>query len=113
MGIQFGNRIIQTRKEKKISREELARKVGTSIAMIGRYEREEMMPSIEIAFKIAQALDVSLDFLMGNTSIIATDKKILSRLENITALPSNKQEELFNVIDAYLRDFNTSKAYKE
>ncbi|HLP34762.1 MAG TPA: hypothetical protein VK133_02105 [Amoebophilaceae bacterium] len=71
-------------------------------------------PTIEIAFKIAQALlDVSLDFLMGNTSIIPTDKRILSRLENITALPRNKQEELFNVIDTYLRDFNTSKAYKE
>ena len=112
MSIQFGNRLMQARKEKKISREVLAQKVGTSSPIIGRYEREEMMPSIEIASKIAQALDVSLDFLVGNTSILSTDKKILQRLENITKLPDSKQGELFNVMDAYLRDFNTSKAYQ-
>ncbi|WP_408733613.1 helix-turn-helix domain-containing protein [Neptunitalea lumnitzerae] len=32
-----------------------------------RYERLEVKPSIEIARKIADALDVSLDYLVGNT----------------------------------------------
>ena len=112
MSIQFGSKIAQVRKEKKISRAELAMKIGTSVAIIGRYEREEMMPSIEIAFKIAKTLDVSLDFLIGNTSMLTIDKRVLTRMENIATLPNNKQEEIFNVIDAYLRDFNASKAYK-
>jgi len=38
------------------------------------------------------------------------DKSMLERLEDIAKLPSTKQKELFNVLDAYLRDFKTSKA---
>lgn len=34
--------------------------VGTSGAMIGKYERDEMTPSVEMAKKIADALNVSL-----------------------------------------------------
>jgi hypothetical protein len=33
------------------------------------------------------------------------------RMEDIAKLPSTKRSELFNVLDAYLRDYKTSKAY--
>lgn len=69
------------------------------------------MPSIEIATKIAEALDVSLDFLVGNSSLLVKDKSILVKMEDIAKLPSTKRSELFNVLDAYLRDYKTSKAY--
>ena len=39
------------------------------------------------------------------------DKSMLDRLEDIAALPKTKRVELFNVLDAYIRDFKTSKAY--
>lgn len=38
---------------------------------------------------------------------------MLERLEDIAKLPVVKQSELFNVMDAYLRDYKTSKAYKK
>jgi transcriptional regulator with XRE-family HTH domain len=70
-----------------------------------------MKPSIEIATKIAQALEVSLDYLVGNSTELIKDKKILERLEVIAKMPSDKKTELFNVIDAYIRDFRTKQAY--
>ena len=70
-----------------------------------------MVPSIEIATKIAEALDVSLDFLVGNSSLLVKDKSILVKMEDIAKLPSTERSELFNVLDAYLRDYKTSKAY--
>jgi hypothetical protein len=70
-----------------------------------------MMPSVEIATHIAEALEVSLDFLVGNSSLLVKDKNMLDRLEDIAKLPAAKQAELFNVLDAYLRDYRTSKAY--
>lgn len=85
--------------------------MGTSGPIIGRYERGDMVPSIEIATKIAEALDVSLDFLVGNSSLLVKDKSILVKMEDIAKLPSTKRSELFNVLDAYLRDYKTSKAY--
>jgi transcriptional regulator with XRE-family HTH domain len=94
-----------------VSREDLGTSTGTSGAVIGRYERNEITPSVEIANKIAQALDVSLDYLVGNNSVIVKDKKILERVEAIANMPDNEQQQIFNVIDALLRDYNAKKAY--
>ena len=69
------------------------------------------MPSIEIARKIAKALDVSLDYLVGNSSVIVKDKKILERVEAIANITENEQQQIFNVIDALLRDYKAKKAY--
>lgn len=67
----------QLRKEKNLSREGLAKMICTSGPIIGRYERGDMMPSIEIATKIADALEVSLDFLVGKSSLIVKDDSML------------------------------------
>ena len=85
--------------------------IGTSGPIVGRYERGDMMPSVEIATKIADALEVSLDFLVGKSSMTVKDESMLVRLEDIAALPKPKRLELFNVLDAYIRDFKTSRAY--
>lgn len=34
--------------------------------VIGRYERDEVKPSIEVGSKIAEALEISLDYLAVN-----------------------------------------------
>lgn len=111
MSVKFGDRMMQARKEKGLSREELAEKIGTSGPIVGRYERGDMMPSVEIATNISQALEVSLDFLVGQSSLLVKDATMLERLEDIAKLPTAKQAELFNVMDAYLRDYRTSKSY--
>lgn len=113
MSVKFGDRMMQARKEKGLSREEFAEKIGTSGPIVGRYERGDMMPSVEIATKISEALEVSLDFLVGKSSMLVKDADMLERLEDISKLPTAKQTELFNVMDAYLRDYRTSKAYKK
>ncbi len=56
-------------------------------------------------------LNVLLDYIVGNSSLIAKDKNIMERLEGIANMPSTQKTELFNVIDAYLRDFITRQAY--
>ncbi len=109
--MNIGSIITQLRKEKSISREDLGTIVGTSGAVIGRYERNEITPSVEIANKIALALGVSLDYLVGNNSVMVKDKKITERLEVISTMPDEEQKQIFNVIDALIRDYKTKKAY--
>ncbi|GAA4276535.1 helix-turn-helix domain-containing protein [Aquimarina mytili] len=109
--MNIGATITQLRKQNNLSREELGNKVGTSGAVIGRYEREEITPSVEIANKIAKALDVSLDYLVGNASSVVKDKKILERIEAIAEMPTDNQNQIFNVVDALIRDFKAKKAY--
>ena len=110
--MNFGSKMTQIRKDKKLSREDLGKLVGTSGAIIGRYEREDMKPSIEIASKIALMLEVSLDYLVGNSPIEVKDKEMIKRLESISNMPNDKKTELFNVMDAYIRDFKTKLAYQ-
>lgn len=57
----FGKRITVLRKQLKWSQDDLAKKIGTSAPIIGRYEREEIKPSIDVASKLADALGVTLN----------------------------------------------------
>ncbi|MCO6164535.1 helix-turn-helix domain-containing protein [Flavobacterium sp. NRK F7] len=110
--MNIGSTITQLRKEKGLSRDDLGTIVGTSGAVIGRYEREEITPSVEIANKIAHALEVSLDYLIGNNTVILKDKKIIERTEAIATMPEEEKKQLFNVIDALIRDYKTKLSYK-
>ena len=62
--MSFGQRLLDARKKKRISQEELAKVLGTKGPVIGRYERDEAKPSIEAAANMANVLEVSLDRLL-------------------------------------------------
>ena len=106
----FGERLSLVRKKKKISQEAIAKSIGVHAPVIGRYERGEVKPSIEVALKLANALEVSLDYLVGSTDLFL-DKKIIERIQLIQELDADEQDSLFLVIDAFLRDANAKKAY--
>ncbi len=61
----FGKRITALRKERKMTQEELAKLLKTSISVIGRHERDEMTPSVEVAKKIAGFLNTTVGYLLG------------------------------------------------
>ena len=99
----FGERITMLRKQLKLSQDDLAKKIGTSAPIIGRYEREEIKPSIDVASKIADALDVSLDYLLGKSDKMVLDKKNVKRLEEIDQLPSEDKIHILYTIDNLIR----------
>ena len=101
--MNIGNKISSLRKEKGLSREDIGKIVGTSGAVIGRYEREEITPSIEVAAKIANALDISLDYLTGGTSSIVKDKKMLYRLELLQKVSKKERDTILHVFDSLLQ----------
>jgi len=70
---------------------------------LGRYERSEAVPSVEVAAKIAKALNVSLDYLTG-LSDVELDPIILNRIQEITSLADTDREHVFKVVDALIRD---------
>jgi transcriptional regulator with XRE-family HTH domain len=62
----FGKRIFELRKERDWSQPELGRMIDTSGAIIGRYERGDMGPSIGVARKLAEVFGVTLDYLISD-----------------------------------------------
>lgn len=99
--MSFGKRLLETRKKRGISQEELAEKLGTKGPAIGRYERDEMKPSIEAAAKIADILNVSLDYLVGKTDM-ELDKAMLKRIQLISKLPDKEKEYVFVFLDSFI-----------
>ncbi len=106
----LGQQITALRKKKGLSQSDLGKALGTSGDIIGRYERDEVKPSIEVAVKLADTLEVSLDYLVGNTSL-EMDKSTLKRIEEVSKLPIEAKNQVFLVIDALIRDFKAKQAY--
>lgn len=76
--------------------------------MIDKYERNEVKPSIEVATKIAGALELSLDFLVGKTSV-EVDSKTLKQFQDIQKLNEQDKSTVLEMVDAFLRDRKTKK----
>ena len=108
--MSFGTRLVELRKERKISQVDLAEQLGIHKNVLGRYERDQAKPSIEIAAKIAASLDVSLDFLVGNTKA-DLDKEIVHKVLSIQTLPQEEKERILFTIDALVRDAKSRFAY--
>ena len=69
--------------------------------MIGRYEREEMKPSIDVVTKIADLLEVSLDYLVGKTDV-ELDDAMLKRIQLVSKLPDKEKEHVFVFLDSFI-----------
>jgi DNA-binding XRE family transcriptional regulator len=101
----------QVRKEKDMSQDALAKALEATPTTIGRYERDEVRPSIDVAAKIAAALEVSVDFLIGNSDSFIKDKALLKRINGILNLGDKDREHVFAMLDAFLRDTKAKKVY--
>ena len=109
--MNLGDKITALRKQKNISQGDLAKTVGVSREIIGRYERNEALPSIEVAAKIADVLEVSLDYLAGNSKKAAVDKKTMKLIHDIEDLEPSIKDKLIFLANAVIRDAKTGKAY--
>lgn len=109
--MSLGSRLSRIRKEHKTAQGELAEKVGIHPNVLGRYERGEATPSVEMAVKIADALGVSLDYLVGNTDV-ELDKTILDKVIAIQKLPDEDKNHIMYSLDGLIQHARTRLAYK-
>ena len=100
--MSLGEQITKLRKQKKLSQNELGKKAGTSGDIIGRYERNEVIPSIEVAAKIADILEVSLDFLVGKVNV-EVDNQLLKRILDIQQMEQKDKEHILYTLDALIK----------
>jgi transcriptional regulator with XRE-family HTH domain len=113
--IAFGKRLHDLRRKRGWSQTELAAKVETSGPIIGRYERGDMTPSIDVARKIADVMGVTLDYLTGGGGTPETlqDKSMVRRLTDLTAIPSADREKILYLVDGLIRDAKARQAYNQ
>jgi transcriptional regulator with XRE-family HTH domain len=110
--MSFGTRLATVRKEKKVAQSELATKAGIHVNVLGRYERSEATPPIDVAVKLADALEVSVDYLVGKTDT-HINQALLSKLLIIQQLPEEDREHIMYSIDGLIQHAKTRIAYKK
>lgn len=69
--LEIGKRIAECRRERKLTQEELANRVGVTAQALSQYERGLRYPDIGILRSLCQALSAGADYLLG-----LEDKKI-------------------------------------
>jgi transcriptional regulator with XRE-family HTH domain len=97
----FGERITYARKQKKLTQADLGKAAGTSGDIIGKYERDEIKPSIDTAAKIADALGVTLDYLVKDKQYQNIDNDALKRLKLLEKLSPEDKQHIFALMDAF------------
>ena len=63
--VEFGDRLRQLQKDRKLTQQQLADLIGVKNSVISFYEVGERTPSPDVLRKLALALHVSTDFLLG------------------------------------------------
>ena len=81
-------------------------------AIVGRYERGEMTPSIKVATKLAHAFGVTVDYLVSQEGqpAVVQDVSMLERIHADNELPQDDRERLLYVVDGLLRDACSRRA---
>ena len=79
------NRIAVLRKERNLSRRDLAERIGVNFQTVGFLEREQYNPSLDLAFRIAEVFGLPIE------QVFATEPmKLLS--EELAALNHKRSD---------------------
>ena len=111
--MRLGEQIKIVRIQKKMSQSDLAKAAEIHQKNISKYENEGVVPSAVILKKIADAMEVSADYLLGgegNESI--KDIALLKLFKEIDKMPEDAKTALMEVAGAYVRDFKAKQAYQ-
>lgn len=106
----MGSKIREQRKLKKYTLEQLAEKLDVSTTFIGQIERAKGVPSLETVVKIANALDVSLDYLLfSNLNNEANNSQFISQVDELTKDFSSQEKQIVIKNLELLKEFKESK----
>jgi transcriptional regulator with XRE-family HTH domain len=103
----FGHRLARLRKERGFTQVELADKTGMIQALISDYERDKLRPYADVVVRLALALGISTDELLGvdrpkKPTGAEKNRRFLRRLQLVHSLPKRDQDALLRTIDAFL-----------
>ena len=98
--MDFAGQLKRIRTQRGLSQAKLAQLCDTKVTNISRYEVGSVKPNIEMAVKIARALEVSLDNLCGLTK---DDCPLAGLAQSACKLPKEKIIAIEQVLRTFLK----------
>jgi transcriptional regulator with XRE-family HTH domain len=101
----IGERIKALRSEQRLSQGDLAAKIGADPGQISRYENGHISPSADAIVRLAEALDVSCDYLLVDDALrrpfrSALEDALGTNLAAVADLDAEDLKSVQNFVDA-------------
>lgn len=107
--MEFKNRLIELRKNKKWYQTDVAEKIGVARATYGAYEQGNRQPDFETLERLADLYNVSVDYLLGRdnrinpldyykSKIVTEFPDINLMFKDMESLDANDMKELYEYI---------------
>ena len=106
--LDFGRRLRECRKTKRLSQFELAKLSGASCSIIGKYERDEITPSVGIAKNLAIILGTTVSFLVGENNLYE-DPRMVKFVKDIKSVSEADQTMILYTVNAMIRSAKISE----
>jgi transcriptional regulator with XRE-family HTH domain len=102
----FGKKLREAREAKDLSQSELAKLIGSYHSIIGKYERDEVKPTVDVVKKLAEVLETTAGYLLGETEDreLLKDPSMLKRLNDISKFPEADKNCILYALDAMINN---------
>lgn len=102
LDMDFPERLAALRKERGLTQQALAERVGIHVSQVRRYEAGGAQPTLDVLRRLAVALSVSADRLVFDTNERGPDDELLLHLEAIQHLSDDEKQVVKTVIESVL-----------
>jgi len=109
----FGDRLARLREEAGLSQVQLAEKLSVSQQAVAQWERKASAVRSDTLAKLAGALGVTTDALLGTKTKRITAAPLgraRSAFEKVSALPRRQQDKIIAVVEAFVAQNGSVKA---
>ena len=102
----FGKKLREAREAKEFSQAQLAKQIDSYHSIIGKYERDEVKPTIDVVKRLADVLDTTAGYLLGESEDreLLKDPSMLKRLNDISKFHDKDKEHILYALDAMINN---------
>lgn len=92
-------------KQKIFLKPKFARNIKSRYSIIGKYERDEVKPTIDVVKKLANNLQITVGYLLGETenTNLFKDPAMLTRLSELEKMDSENKFHIITVVDSFIK----------
>src|SRR5438105_1004295 len=107
----FGQRLARLRKEAGYSQRSLAAEIGISNRMVAYYEAQTEHPPAHLLTPIADALDLTVDQLLGRAPIskrkAPKNERLIRQLRQVEKLPARARQSVIEHIEGLVAKYSS------
>lgn len=102
----FGEKLYELLEERHITQKEFAKTLNIAPTTLNGYIKDKRQPDFELIKRIARALNVSVDFLLGGNGLNLTAKE-LSLITRLRTLSEEQQQLVYTLVNISARERKT------